>query len=102
MVTPQTDVICMTKGSSGRMAAQVFSQGEQDIDAHSGPHVLSKDIKDNIAKLRTEVARWKRDLPIEDYAAALEVALEEHTIGYVINRCVRDSFLRHEPPFKGI
>ena len=88
----------VSKGS-GREVARAFSQAEQRIDAYDGASVLSDDIEENLAKLRTEVARWKSEMSVEDYAAALEVALEEHTIGYVINKCVRSSFLAWGPSF---
>ena len=88
-----------SNGDHGREVARAFSQAEQRIDAYDGASVLSDDIEENLAKLRAEVARWKREMSIEDYAAALEAVLEEHTIGYVINSCVRSSFLAWGPSF---
>ena len=85
--------VVVSNGDFGREVARAFSQAEQRIDAYDGPSVLSDDIEENLAKLRTEVARWKREMSIEDYAAALEAVLEEHTIGYVINSCVRLAWL---------
>ena len=82
---PAASAVVVSNGDFGREVAR--SQAEQRIDAYDG--VLSDDIEENLAKLRTEVARWKREMSIEDYAAALEAVLEEHTIGYVINSCVR-------------
>ena len=96
---PAASAVIISNGDFGREVARAFSQAEQRIDAYDGPSVLRDDIEENLAKLRTEVARWKREMSIEDYAAALEAVLEEHTIGYVINSCVRSSFLAWGPSF---